>query len=92
MKVRKGRALHRKTVEPFSLTSSSSVGCFVGAVLTSIVGESLGRKRSIFLGGVVMLIGALLQGLLMVQLQSTSNTYNSNIIWSTADDYCTNVC
>ena len=54
------------TVETFCLRVFS-VGCFVGAVATSIVGESLGRKRSIFLGGVVMLLGALLQGLLMIQ-------------------------
>ncbi|TVY83417.1 Sugar transporter STL1 [Lachnellula suecica] len=37
------------------------VGCFLGAVATSIFGESLGRKKSIGIGVVVMIIGAILQ-------------------------------
>ncbi|KXL48364.1 hypothetical protein M433DRAFT_159246 [Acidomyces richmondensis BFW] len=37
------------------------VGCFIGAVTTSFVGEWLGRRKSIFIGVVIMIIGALLQ-------------------------------
>lgn len=37
------------------------IGCFFGAIFTSFVGESLGRRRSIFLGVCVMILGALLQ-------------------------------
>jgi MFS family permease len=37
------------------------VGCFLGAVTTSFIGESLGRRRSIFIGVVIMIVGALLQ-------------------------------
>lgn len=37
------------------------IGCFIGAIITSFVGEKLGRRRSIFWGVVVMIIGALLQ-------------------------------
>ena len=37
------------------------VGCFFGAVATSIVGESLGRRKSIAIGVVVMIVGSLLQ-------------------------------
>lgn len=36
------------------------IGCFFGAVTTSFVGEQLGRRRSIFIGVVIMIIGALL--------------------------------
>jgi MFS family permease len=34
------------------------VGCCVGALITSVIGESLGRRRTICLGAVVMLAGA----------------------------------
>lgn len=37
------------------------VGAFVGSIFTSAVGENLGRKKSIFIGVVIMIIGALLQ-------------------------------
>ncbi|EME42715.1 hypothetical protein DOTSEDRAFT_175986 [Dothistroma septosporum NZE10] len=37
------------------------VGCFFGAIITSFVGERLGRRRSIFGGVVVMIVGAILQ-------------------------------
>ncbi|WVQ98396.1 hypothetical protein IAU59_005519 [Kwoniella sp. CBS 9459] len=34
------------------------IGCCVGSIITAFVGESLGRKRSILLGSVIMLGGA----------------------------------
>ncbi len=37
------------------------IGCFFGSVATSIIGEPLGRRRSIFIGVVIMIVGALLQ-------------------------------
>ncbi|KAF2772558.1 general substrate transporter [Teratosphaeria nubilosa] len=37
------------------------IGCFLGAIITSFIGESLGRRRSIFIGVIIMIIGALLQ-------------------------------
>jgi len=37
------------------------VGCFLGSVSVSIFGEQLGRKKSIGIGVVIMIIGALLQ-------------------------------
>lgn len=37
------------------------IGCFFGALATSFVGENLGRRRSIFIGVCVMIVGALLQ-------------------------------
>lgn len=37
------------------------VGCFLGSLATSIFGEQIGRKKSIFIGIVVMIIGAILQ-------------------------------
>lgn len=43
------------------IVSLYEVGCFFGAILCSIFGERLGRRKSICLGGVVMLIGAILQ-------------------------------
>jgi MFS family permease len=37
------------------------VGCFFGSVSTSIFGEQIGRKKSIGIGVIIMIIGALLQ-------------------------------
>ena len=38
-----------------------AVGCFLGAVATSFFGEGLGRRKSIAIGVVIMILGALLQ-------------------------------
>lgn len=37
------------------------IGCFFGSLTTSFVGEQLGRRISIFVGVVIMLLGAVLQ-------------------------------
>ncbi|THZ99008.1 general substrate transporter [Aureobasidium pullulans] len=37
------------------------IGCFIGAVITSFIGESLGRRKSILIGVLIMIVGALLQ-------------------------------
>ncbi|KAE9377523.1 sugar transporter-like protein [Stipitochalara longipes BDJ] len=37
------------------------VGCFLGSVCVSLFGEQLGRKKSIGIGVIIMIIGALLQ-------------------------------
>ncbi|KAM0212469.1 hypothetical protein ACHAPQ_008396 [Fusarium lateritium] len=37
------------------------IGCFFGAIFTSIFGEQLGRRRSVFIGCVVLIVGAVLQ-------------------------------
>jgi sugar porter (SP) family MFS transporter len=37
------------------------IGCFIGAVITSFIGERLGRRHSVFWGVCIMLAGALLQ-------------------------------
>jgi sugar porter (SP) family MFS transporter len=37
------------------------VGCFFGSVATSIFGERIGRRKSIAIGVVIMIVGALLQ-------------------------------
>lgn len=41
--------------------ASYNLGCFVGAVFTIFVGNALGRKRTIFIGSIIMTVGALLQ-------------------------------
>jgi MFS family permease len=38
-----------------------TLGCFFGAVATIWLGNMLGRKRTIFIGSVIMIIGAILQ-------------------------------
>lgn len=43
------------------IVSILEVGAFVGSVFTAFVGEKLGRKRSIVLGNVIMIIGSILQ-------------------------------
>lgn len=38
-----------------------NLGCFLGAVFTIFVGNPLGRRMTIFIGSVIMTVGALLQ-------------------------------
>lgn len=40
---------------------SYNLGCFVGAVICIWLGQYLGRRRTIFLGSAIMVIGAILQ-------------------------------
>lgn len=44
-----------------SVLSNIPVGAFVGSIITSFYGEALGRKKSIAIGVVVMIVGAILQ-------------------------------
>lgn len=41
--------------------ASYNLGCFLGAVITIFIGNPLGRKRMIFLGTAIMVVGAALQ-------------------------------
>jgi len=41
--------------------ASYNVGCFVGAVITIFIGDLLGRRKMIFLGSSIMIVGAILQ-------------------------------
>lgn len=41
--------------------SSYNLGCFSGAITTIWIGDILGRRKTIFLGTLIMIIGAVLQ-------------------------------
>ncbi|KAF5136621.1 Sugar transporter STL1 [Metarhizium anisopliae] len=41
--------------------ASYNLGCFIGAVITIFIGNPLGRRRMIFLGTAIMVVGAALQ-------------------------------
>ena len=41
--------------------ASYNLGCFIGAIITIFVGNPLGRRRMVFLGTALMVIGAALQ-------------------------------
>lgn len=43
------------------IVSIMEVGAFLGSITTALIGEKLGRRRSIFVGVIVMIIGAILQ-------------------------------
>lgn len=38
-----------------------AVGCFLGAVFIFLMGDKLGRRKSIFLGAFVMIVGVIIQ-------------------------------
>ena len=40
---------------------SQEIGCLIGALSNLYIGDKLGRRRTIALGGVIMIIGAILQ-------------------------------
>lgn len=42
-------------------SNDAKVGAFLGSIFTSIIGEKLGRRKSILIGIVIMIVGALLQ-------------------------------
>jgi MFS family permease len=48
------------TYEGF-VVSIYAVGCFLGAVFIFLVGDKLGRRRSIFLGAFIMIAGVIIQ-------------------------------
>jgi MFS family permease len=41
--------------------ASYNLGCFIGAIITIFIGNPLGRRRMIFLGTSIMVVGAALQ-------------------------------
>jgi MFS family permease len=51
---------HIATIQGISV-ASYNVGCFVGAVITIFIGDLLGRRKMIFLGSSIMIVGAILQ-------------------------------
>lgn len=52
--------LHKSVIQGISV-GAYNVGCFCGAITTIWIGNMLGRRRTIFLGSSVMVIGATLQ-------------------------------
>lgn len=56
MKVRVAVTLSRR-----SPAYNNPVGCFIGALSTSIFGEKLGRRKTVAAGGITMIIGAVIQ-------------------------------
>ncbi|CAD0012531.1 unnamed protein product [Aureobasidium pullulans] len=53
-------ASYVSTVQGISI-ASYNLGCFVGALMTIWIGDWLGRRKTIFLGSAIMVIGATLQ-------------------------------
>ena len=53
-------ANHVSTIQGISV-ASYNVGCFIGSVLTIFIGDLLGRRKMIFLGSSIMVVGAALQ-------------------------------
>ncbi|PHH89772.1 hypothetical protein CDD83_5308 [Cordyceps sp. RAO-2017] len=51
---------NRSTYQGIAI-ASYNLGCFIGAVITIFIGNPLGRKRMIFLGTAIMVVGAALQ-------------------------------
>lgn len=50
-----------KTSLSGTVTAIYDVGCFFGAIAAVVIGEPLGRKKTILLGTTIMSIGAILQ-------------------------------
>lgn len=51
---------HRSTIQGISV-AAYNVGCFFGAIATIFIGDRLGRRKTIFLGSSIMVVGAALQ-------------------------------
>lgn len=55
-----GQINHKSTIQGISV-ASYNVGCFFGAISCIWIGDRLGRRKTIFLGSAIMVIGATLQ-------------------------------
>ncbi|CAG8973667.1 hypothetical protein HYALB_00002233, partial [Hymenoscyphus albidus] len=51
---------HISTIQGITV-ASYNIGCFLGAILTIFIGDILGRRKMIFLGSAIMVVGAALQ-------------------------------
>ncbi|KAM5467916.1 hypothetical protein MauCBS54593_005198 [Microsporum audouinii] len=51
---------HRSTIQGISV-ASYNLGCFVGALACIWIGDRLGRRKTIWLGSAIMVVGAALQ-------------------------------
>jgi MFS family permease len=51
---------HASTIQAI-MVGAYTLGCFFGAVATIWLGNILGRKKTIFAGSVIMIVGAVLQ-------------------------------
>lgn len=51
---------HRSTIQGISV-AAYNIGCFCGAISCIWIGDILGRRKTIFLGSAIMVIGATLQ-------------------------------
>jgi MFS family permease len=51
---------HRSTIQGITI-GSYNLGCFCGAVACIWIGDKLGRRKTIFLGSSIMVVGAILQ-------------------------------
>jgi MFS family permease len=51
---------HISTIQGITV-ASYNVGCFIGAIITIFIGDILGRRKMIFLGSSIMVVGATLQ-------------------------------
>ena len=56
----KAEQSNRATYQGIAI-ASYNLGCFIGAILTIFIGNPLGRKKMIFLGTSIMIVGAALQ-------------------------------
>ncbi|RDI77902.1 hypothetical protein Vi05172_g12140 [Venturia inaequalis] len=54
------RQNHVSTIQGISIASYNA-GCFAGALATIFIGDMLGRRKAIFLGTLIMVVGAALQ-------------------------------
>ncbi|KAF3000951.1 hypothetical protein E8E13_009067 [Curvularia kusanoi] len=55
-----GDASHTATIQAITV-GAYTLGCFFGAVATIWLGNMLGRKKTIFIGSIIMIIGATIQ-------------------------------
>lgn len=52
---------HPSATQQGLITGLYDVGCLVGSILAVLFGERLGRKRSIYIGALIVIIGTILQ-------------------------------
>jgi MFS family permease len=70
---------HVTTIQGITV-ASYNLGCFVGAIVTIFIGDILGRRRMIFLGSTIVVIGV--SAYILLALKRSLTSYPTRLSYS----------
>lgn len=73
------------------VTAIYEVGCLIGAIFTLAYGDRVGRRRNIIMGGMVMILGVIIQITCVIQHGSTTQFIVGRIVTGVGNGMNTSV-